>query len=61
MTWWPTCPRKPLKWGDTWVDSVVTKEGKTVSNYKVLEIKGDEALVGVDGTVAQSGQVETRA
>ncbi|MDF2187426.1 DUF6263 family protein [Paraflavitalea sp. CAU 1676] len=53
-------PAKAVKVGDTWVDSVVTKEGKTVSNYKVLEIKGDEALVGVDGTVAQSGQVENQ-
>jgi hypothetical protein len=51
-------PEKALKAGDTWIDSTVSKQGKSVTNYKVLEIKGDEAIVSLDGTVTQSGETE---
>lgn len=51
-------PDKALKTGDTWADSTVSKEGKAVTNYKVLEIKGDEAIISTDGTVTQSGETE---
>ena len=51
-------PNNALKTGDTWMDSTTSKEGKVVTSYKVLEIKGDEALIGMDGTVTQSGEVE---
>lgn len=51
-------PEKALKVGDTWIDSTVSKEGKAVTNYKLLEIKGDEAIIGMDGTVTQSGETE---
>lgn len=51
-------PDKALKTGDTWMDSTTSKEGKVVTSYKVLEIKGDEALIGMDGTITQTGEVE---
>lgn len=51
-------PDKSLKAGDTWMDSTLSKEGKTVTSYKVLEIKGDEAVVSMDGTVAQNMETE---
>ena len=51
-------PAKVLKTGDTWVDSTVSKEGKTVTNYTVTDIKGDEAVISMEGTVAQSGETE---
>ncbi|AXY77450.1 hypothetical protein D3H65_27240 [Paraflavitalea soli] len=51
-------PEKALKVGDTWIDSTVSKEGKAVTNYKVLDIKGDEATVSMDGTVTQTGETE---
>ncbi len=51
-------PEKTLKVGDTWIDSTVSKEGKAVTNYKVLDIKGDEATVSMDGTVTQTGETE---
>lgn len=51
-------PEKALKTGDTWIDSTQSKEGKMVTNYKVLEIKGEEAIVSMDGTITQSGEVE---
>jgi hypothetical protein len=51
-------PAKGVKQGDTWTDSVKTKEGKTTTTYTVLEVKGGEALVNVDGTVSQAGETE---
>jgi len=53
-------PEKGVKVGDSWIDSVVTKEGKTVTAYKVVEVKGDEATISMDGTVTQNGQVENQ-
>lgn len=53
-------PEKGVKVGDSWIDSVVTKEGKTVTTYKVVEVKGDEATISMDGTVTQNGQVENQ-
>lgn len=51
-------PAKAVKAGDTWVDSSVSTEGKMVTNYKVLEIKGEEAIIDMNGTMAQSGKTE---
>lgn len=51
-------PDKSLKAGDTWMDSTLSKEGKTVTSYRVVEIKGDEAVVSMDGTVAQNMETE---
>ncbi|NII23726.1 hypothetical protein HB364_01445 [Pseudoflavitalea sp. X16] len=51
-------PEKAVKAGDTWADSSVSKEGKTTTNYKVLEVKGAEAIVDLDGTMTQSGETE---
>jgi Family of unknown function (DUF6263) len=51
-------PSKALKAGDTWVDSTVSKEGKMVTNYTVVNIKGDEAVIGMEGIVTQSGETE---
>lgn len=51
-------PEKGIKTGETWVDSTTSKEGKTITNFKVLEIKGNEAIVDMDGTVTQNGETE---
>ena len=51
-------PEKALKTGDSWIDSTVSGQGKAVTNYKVLEIKGDEAIISMDGTISQSGEME---
>lgn len=51
-------PEKALKTGDSWTDTTASGEGKAITNYKVLEIKGDEAIVSMDGTITQSGEVE---
>lgn len=52
-------PAKALKAGDTWVDSSVSKEGKMLTNYKVLEIKGEEAVIDLSGTMAHAGKTES--
>jgi hypothetical protein len=51
-------PDKAVKAGDSWIDSTVSAQGKAVTNYKVLEVKGDEAIVSMDGTITQSGEME---
>lgn len=51
-------PDKAVKAGDSWIDSTVSGQGKAVTNYKVLEVKGDEAIVSMDGTITQSGEME---
>jgi hypothetical protein len=51
-------PAKALKVGDTWIDSSTSKEGKMLTNYKVLEIKGEEAIIDMSGTMTQSGKTE---
>ena len=51
-------PNKGVKAGDSWVDSTVSPQGKTATSYTVLDVKGGEATVGMDGTVTQSGETE---
>lgn len=51
-------PDNAVKVGDSWSDSTVTKEGKVFTKYKVLEIKSDEAVIDMEGTLTQAGQVE---
>lgn len=51
-------PEKGIKTGETWIDSTISKEGKVVTNFKVLEIKGNEAVVDMDGTMTQNGETE---
>jgi hypothetical protein len=51
-------PNKSIKAGDTWSDSTVSPQGKMATNYTVLDVKGAEATIGMDGTVTQSGETE---
>lgn len=51
-------PDNPVKVGDSWSDSTISKEGKVFTKYKVLEIKSDEAIIDMEGTLTQGGQVE---
>ncbi|WP_276485299.1 DUF6263 family protein [Paraflavitalea pollutisoli] len=51
-------PDHPVKVGDSWTDSTISKEGKVHTKYKVLEIKNDEAIIDMEGTLTQAGQVE---
>jgi sporulation protein YlmC with PRC-barrel domain len=52
-------PEKAIKAGDTWADSTASGQNKSATNYTVLEVKGGEATIGMDGTIAQSGETET--
>lgn len=51
-------PEKGIKAGETWVDSTSSKEGRMVTNFKVVEIKGNEAIVDLDGVMDQNGETE---
>lgn len=51
-------PAKPVKVGDTWTDSTVSKEGKLYTKYKVVEIRSDEAIIDMEGNILQNGQTE---
>lgn len=51
-------PDHAVKVGDSWNDSTISKEGKVYTKYKVLEIKNDEAIIDMEGTLTQGGQVE---
>jgi hypothetical protein len=51
-------PVKGVKAGDTWADSTVSAQGKMATTYTVLDVKGAEATIGMDGTVTQSGETE---
>ncbi|MBO9566041.1 MAG: hypothetical protein J7621_24920 [Niastella sp.] len=51
-------PDNPVKVGDSWNDSTISKEGKFYTRYKVVEIKSDEAIIDMEGTLTQAGQVE---
>ena len=51
-------PNKGVKAGDSWADSTVSPQGKMATSYTVLDVKGGEATIGMDGTVTQSGETE---
>jgi len=51
-------PNKGVKAGDSWADSTVSPQGKTATSYTVLDVKGGEATIAMDGTVTQSGETE---
>lgn len=54
-------PSKSLKPGDSWVDSSGTAETvKLVNTYTLKEIKGDDLIVTVVGTLVKNGTAEVQ-
>ena len=48
------------KTGDNWSDSLVAKGAKTVRNYTIKSMQGDEAIVLISGTQSVSRTVENQ-
>lgn len=52
-------PAKPVKAGDSWIDSTGTPETmKMVNTYTLKQVNGNEATVEIVGQLAKSGIVE---
>ena len=52
-------PDKPVKTGDTWTDSVGTAETiKTIYQYTLQKVAGNDAYVDLTGTLAKTGIME---
>lgn len=51
-------PEKGVKAGDSWADSTTSQQGKMTTHYTVVDVKGAEATVGMEGTVSQTGETE---
>lgn len=51
-------PEKSLKVGDAWVDSTSDKDGKQIMNFRVVDIKANDAVVAVSGIMDRAGEVQ---
>lgn len=47
-----------MKAGSTWTDSTVNESGKKVTTYTVKEIKGNDAVLDIKGTMQSSTKQE---
>lgn len=51
-------PAKGIKVGESWRDSVSSDKDKSVTTYTLKEVKGNSALVSMDGTVTVNREFE---
>lgn len=47
-----------MKAGSTWTDSTVNEEGKKITTYTIREVKGNDAVLDIKGTIQNSTRQE---